>query len=292
MRRLSLVIGALALFRSEPAHAWACPDTPAAKLESPRLAKAPLNTHLRVRFSEKPSKADLAEITLRSADGKTVSFRATELPEHVAPSARDFRPPFLMELVPLRPLEPNARYELSWKMSERAERVFPPPWEGHVLGIGSFETGSRADTAAPVMPASLNSVFVDRGFVLHTYKSDDPVPVTSRLKAWPQGLVRIESVSDDLTPKDEIYYWAWRVGAEQTAFLLTQPRFGTRVLAVGDGEPPYECETGYQFPFPKQERRFLIAVVAVDLAGNLSEIRYVVLDRRQQKRVVPKDFTD
>jgi hypothetical protein len=289
MRRLALLLGTAPLLHASAALGWACADARAAVLESPQRAKAPLNVHLRVRFTSRPTESDLAEMTLRRRGGEAVPFRAVELPEHATPSRGDV----LMELVPTRLLSPNSDYELSWKMSERAQRAFPAPWRGDVLSVGKLRTGAVADHAAPVMPASFTSAFVDRGWVRHTYKSDDPVPLTDTLRAWPQGLVRIESVADDLTPKDELYYWAWRVGAEKEAFLLTRPRMslsgsGKGVLAIGDGEPPYECETGYAFPFPKSERRFLIAVVAVDMAGNPSEIRYVLLDRRKLKRAVPR----
>lgn len=285
MRRVGFVLGlAATVFATTPALAWACAGPSAAKLESPRLAKAPLNVHLRVRFSSKPSPDDLREITLRSAAGRVVPFRATELREHLGARTSHAAPLFLMELVPRQPLQPNTTYELSWKMSERALREFPSPPHGAELSIGSFATGGTKDEQAPVMPASLDSVFVDRGWVSHTYKGGP----TARLRAWPQGLIRIDAVTDDLTPADELYYWVWRVGEERSAFSLTRPR--RHVLTVGDGEPPYECESSFEFPFLKRERRFLIAVVAVDLAGNLSQIRHVVLERNRLKRSVPREF--
>jgi hypothetical protein len=298
MRVLAVALGAILLLRSAPASAWACADPIAAVLESPRQTAAPLNARLRVRFTAKPTDADLREITLRTAAGKSVPFRATELPEHATPPqiGTGFHPSVLMDLVPLRRLEPNTTYELSWKMSERAARVHPSPWNGNVLSIGKLTTGSRADTAPPTMPSSSQSVFVDYGWVVHTYKSDGPGPPPSaRLRAWPHALVRIDQVSDDLTPKNELYYWAWRVNAERTEFLLTRPEFShtppnTRVLEIGDPAPPYECSTAYQFPFAKGVRRFEMAIVAVDLAGNVSEPYYLVLDRSRQQRTVPKEF--
>lgn len=288
MRRLAFVLGVAApLLQSAPALAWACAGPAAAKLESPHLGKAPLNTHLRVRFSSRPSADDLREITLGSARGRAVPFRAIELPESFASHTSHVEKTFLMDLVPVRPLEANTRYALSWKMSERALRKFPnPPNGAEELAIGSFSTGSTQDVKAPVMPASLASAFVDRGWIAHSYKSGPTV----RMRAWPQGLVKIDSVTDDLTPPDELYYWVWRVGEERSAFSLTRPR-RNGVLTVGDGEPPYECQTNVEFPFPKGERRFLIAVVALDLAGNLSEIRHVVLERNRVKRNVPRDFS-
>lgn len=293
---MSLALSALLLLRAAPAHAWACADQPAAALESPRRANAPLNVHLRVRFTSKPTAADLAEITLRSKAGTAVEFDARELPEHAAPLqvASGFSSPVLMELVPRRPLEPNTEYKLTWKMSPRAQRVFPAPMHGVQLSVGKFMTGSKPDFTAPSVPTSLPSVLVDRGWVQHSYKSDGPgPPPVSRLRAFPQVLVQIGSVSDDLTPKDELYYWAWRVGDERAAFSLSRARTsaGPAVLAIGDGEPAYECETAYAFPFPpKAERRFILLVIAVDLAGNVSSPRYLLVDRAKQKRAVPKAF--
>jgi hypothetical protein len=180
-------------------------------------------------------------------------------------------------------LKPHTRYELTWVTGN--ER----------LTIGAFRTGRVVDTVAPIMPPSLPSVLVDLGSVLHTYKSDERRPLARRLRAWPQGLVRLDSVRDDLTPANELYYWAWRVGEEKSAFLLrrasvTRADSSALVLAVGDGQPPYECQTLFQFPFRGPSNRFVIALVAEDLAGNLSEIRHVVLDRRRQKRSAPKGF--
>jgi hypothetical protein len=292
MRRLGVLFAAVVLLRSSAAHAWACADEVAAELESLRVAKAPLNAHLRIRFLARPTPADLAEISLRAANGKAVSFRARELPEYYVPPRVDdgYHPTVLMELIPVRKLQPNTKYEISWRMSKRAKVIWPGPWRSDVLSVGTFTTGSQTDTSPPSMPPVLNSVFVDRGWVLHSYKSDAPGYVApSRLRAWPQGLVLVDKVRDDLTPDSELYYWAWRVGAERTAFLSTRSTRG--VLEIGAGEPPYECETGYQFPFPKASKQFRMAIVAVDLAGNVSQPRYITLDRKRVKRKPPKEFS-
>ncbi len=292
MRRFILIAGCAVLFRSAPARAWECPHKPAAELESPQRAKAPLNAHLRVRFTMMPTAADLAEITLRRVGGKAVPFRARALPEHAPEKpVAGYHPSVLMELVPLQKLRADSHYELAWKMSERALAVWRNPWRGNVLSVGKFTTSSSVDDKPPTLPAQLATAFVDRGYVWHTYKNDDPgyVPPT-RLRAWPQGLVDVAGVSDDQTPSDELYYLAWRVGEEKTAFLLGRREFYSHVFEIGDGEPPYECQTSYQFPFPKKERRFSMAVVAIDLAGNVSAPRYFLLDRSHIKRKVPKSF--
>jgi hypothetical protein len=242
-----------------------------------------------VRFTVQPGAAELRAIRLRSAAGRTVPFTARTLPESATPPhvGAGFGASVLMELVPLERLEPNTKYELSWPAS--TDRHARP-------SIGKFHTGSRADTAPPVMPDTLSSVLVDYGWVVHTYKTDAPGPLPSaRLRAWTHGLVRLDGVRDDLTLAKELYYWAWRVDAERSAFLLARPRFafrvpGAGVLAIGDPAPPYECETQVEFPFPKGQREYAMAVVAVDLAGNASKPRYFVLDRRRLKRSVPKDF--
>ena len=86
----------------------------------------------------------------------------------------------LMEIVPRSPLAPNTEYELSWKMSARAERVFPAPWHGERLSVGKFTTGSTRDSTAPSMPPSLPSVLVDtiglRETIAMIEKSGVPVP--------------------------------------------------------------------------------------------------------------------
>src|SRR5262245_40306785 len=154
MRRIAIVLcSAASSFHSAPAFAWACPGPPAAKLESPRHAEAPLNARLRVRFWTRPSAADLRDITLRSDDGVSIPFEATGIPEN--PKSP------LMELVPPG-LEPNTRYSLAWRVSPNAARKFPAP-AGAEIAIGSFTTGSSEDHVAPVMPSSWNAVFVDRG---------------------------------------------------------------------------------------------------------------------------------
>jgi hypothetical protein len=247
--RLALIVVLLALPRT--AAAWVCGDTPPATVVSPGASPAPLNARIRLRLEHaRVDDADLRAISLRPH----VLFRLTRMPGRI------------VELVPKTRLRTNTEYTVLWPA-----RTEP---------IGRFRTGDAPDTIPPELPASLPTSYVDLGWVLHHYKQDRPATIPpARLRAWPYGFVDVRGARDDRTPEAELWFGSWLVEeapSQQRAVFRLARSGGVR---VGDPEPPYECSTAFEFPFPKRAPRVLMAIAAFDLAGNASAPRYFVLDR-------------
>lgn len=247
--RLALVVLLLALPRT--AAAWVCGEMPPATVVSPRASPAPLNARIRLRLEHAGvDEADLRAIALRPH----VPFGLLRMPGRI------------VEIVPKARLRANTEYTVLWPA-----RTEP---------IGRFRTSGAPDTIAPELPASLPTSYVDLGWVLHHYKQDSPAKIPpARLRAWPHGFVDVRGARDDRTPESELWFGSWLVeeapSLERAVFRLARSG-GVR---VGDPEPPYECSTAFEFPFPTRAPRVLMAIAAVDLAGNASAPRYFVLDR-------------
>jgi hypothetical protein len=255
--RLALVVLLLALPRT--AVAWVCGEKPPATVVSPSASPAPLNARIRLRLEHaRVDDADLRAIALRPH----VAFRVSRLPGRI------------VELAPKARLRANTEYTVLWPAR-------PEP-------IGRFRTSNAPDTIAPELPASLPTSYVDRGWVLHHYKQDRPATIPpARLRAWPYGFVDVRGARDDRTPESELWFGSWLVdespSLERAVFRLARAG-GVR---VGDPEPAYECSTAFEFPFPKRAQRVLMAIAAVDLAGNASAPRYFVLDRALRRSQEP-----
>ena len=255
--RFALVVLLLALLLVLPrtAAAWACAEKPPATLVSPGASAAPLNARIRLRLEHASIEdTDLRAITLRPH----VAFRLSRLPGRI------------VELVPNARLRANTEYTVSWPA-----RTEP---------IGRFRTSNAPDTIAPELPASLPTSYVDLGWVVHHYKQDRPATIPpAHLRAWPYGFVDVRGAHDDRTPESELWFASWLVeeapSVERAVFRLARSG-GVR---VGDPEPPYECSTAFEFPFPKRAARMLMAIAAVDLAGNASAPRYFVLNRARRR---------
>jgi hypothetical protein len=238
------------------AAAWACGDQPRAQLVSPGTSPAPLNARIRLWLEDpKTPDAKLGKLAL----SPPVALSVTRLPGRV------------VELAPKTRLSPQREYQVLWPsvMNE---------------AIGHFRTGDSADTRAPELPAGLHGEYVDLGWVLHYFKQDAPATIPpARMRAWPYGFVDVRAARDDRTPEQELWFGAWLVdespGAERAVF---RKALGG-ALRVGDPEPPYECSSAFEFPFPKPRKRVLMAIAAYDLAGNASAPHYFVLDPARRR---------
>ena len=233
------VLGAALVVRDAPA--CSC-SPPSPNMISPEpTTDAPLNTRVRLELPEP------------MPEGNTVVFRVHGETANVKTTERKmpYGPVNVVELVPTTALAPSTRYEVGY---------IDPNKHPSTTILGSFKTGTTADTTAPK--------FTKMGAVSAMKNPANNMGSCSVNGPW----VQIEGLeaNDGARSASEISYAIWLANAAgvidetKTPTVIAHNPWST--LQLG---PMSACDP-HAFPYPKGGGTMTFAIAAVDMAGNQS----------------------
>lgn len=220
------------------------------KLAPGRIVLRPVQAKKDMKKKDKKDKADKVEVV--AVETTVVSY-----------SSGDLR---VVELSPKQPLAADTRYEVLAAADEQGK-------EGVV---GTFTTAAAADTTAPTWKGISKAVYVHAKAVCCDCSTGSPYAVLT-----------IAEAADDTTAVDELRYAVWTADAATGKVDTTQP---PAILVRGYGGSlslgwPSGC-TAANYVFPDKPVKLLLAVAAVDAAGNMTAPSEIVVDmtKPQKKR--------
>ncbi len=245
------------LARPVPARACLC-STPAIEILPQKGVAAPINTHVWVLF---PAYEEWRDGLGVKDEQVVIGLRAAAAAGAIEATRVDLTSAKLrvIELTPKQQLKAKTRYQVVLSVAGGKQEV-----------IGELTTGEAADTVAPTFAGIKKGRMQE---YRHASSCDSGVPFAR--------LVLGEASDEGGPGKDALVYGLWTAGDDGRVAYDQPPQTylvaESGVLAVGKA---WLCSTpNYEFPKAAKQRKLILGVRAIDLAGNKADTAgEVVLD--------------